>query len=245
MNFEEFLISLKDSKLCYDYEIKFKNKYTTYIERERLERKQYMADKNLSEEEFLSIYSENWDADWFYIGDKIESFYTEFNLDFNSLASSKEILWNSEYEAVYKNYVIQDIWEELCKIQGSERLCYGIYVFSQILSSNGKQDILRNDFKTLLQEILEFKTEEFISSESLLSKYLKENSGFKCLFGHIIINISNDKLGQGGNGVVYAGKLGSAEVAVKFLVNYSSKKLERFKAEYININMIKDKLVCM
>lgn len=50
-------------------------------------------------------------------------------------------------------------------------------------------------------------------------------------------------LGKGGNGIVYAGKLGNSDVAVKFLINYTSKKLERFKAEYININMVKSKLV--
>ena len=64
-----------------------------------------------------------------------------------------------------------------------------------------------------------------------LSQYLKTNTGFDCPFGHININIK-ESLGQGGNGIVYKATLQNCTVAIKFLIEYSSKKLERFKAEY-------------
>ena len=63
--------------------------------------------------------------------------------------------------------------------------------------------------------------------------YIKGHSGIPCAFGDIEIDIKNNRLGQGGNGVVFSGVLGKYDVAVKFLINYSKKKLERFKAEYI------------
>ena len=66
--------------------------------------------------------------------------------------------------------------------------------------------------------------------------------GIECTFGHIEIDIKNNRLGQGGNGVVFSGLLGKSEVAVKFLVNYTRKKLDRFKAEYINVNMVREKM---
>ena len=42
-------------------------------------------------------------------------------------------------------------------------------------------------------------------------------------------------LGEGGNGLVYKGKLYGIDVAVKLLVNTDHKKRERFLAEYFNI----------
>lgn len=61
------------------------------------------------------------------------------------------------------------------------------------------------------------------NSHTLLSNYLKENLGFDSPLGHIEINIS-ENLGQGGNGIVYLGKYGISNLAIKFLVNYNSKK---------------------
>jgi eukaryotic-like serine/threonine-protein kinase len=79
------------------------------------------------------------------------------------------------------------------------------------------------------------------NSLSKLSNYIRENNGFESIFGHININVS-DSLGQGGNGIVYSGKINDVDVAVKFLFNYNSQKLERFKAEYLNINLVKERL---
>ncbi|MGG3693096.1 protein kinase domain-containing protein, partial [Heyndrickxia ginsengihumi] len=55
--------------------------------------------------------------------------------------------------------------------------------------------------------------------------------------------VSNLKqIGQGGNGLVYAGIQNNEEVAIKFLVeDTKSSKLERFKAEYFNVNLIEDR----
>ncbi|MGX6972727.1 protein kinase domain-containing protein [Vagococcus lutrae] len=55
--------------------------------------------------------------------------------------------------------------------------------------------------------------------------------------------ISNlEQIGQGGNGLVYAGIQNNQEVAIKFLVeDTQSSKLERFKAEYFNINLIEER----
>ncbi|HAN09689.1 MAG TPA: hypothetical protein DCP90_03650 [Clostridiales bacterium] len=85
------------------------------------------------------------------------------------------------------------------------------------------------------------KIEKLVNDEKLLSDYIKNNKGFDCLFGHVDINIE-ERLGQGGNGIVYAAKINNIEIAVKFLINYNTKKIERFKGEYININITKDKL---
>lgn len=79
------------------------------------------------------------------------------------------------------------------------------------------------------------------NSHTLLSNYLKENLGFDSPLGHIEINIS-ENLGQGGNGIVYLGKYGISNLAIKFLVNYNSKKLSRFKAEYLNISIVRNRL---
>lgn len=80
------------------------------------------------------------------------------------------------------------------------------------------------------------------SSLKQLSEYIKKNRGIESLLGHIHIN-SSDILGQGGNGIVYSGKINNNEIAIKFLLNYTSKKIERFRAEYLNVNMVKEQLI--
>lgn len=46
------------------------------------------------------------------------------------------------------------------------------------------------------------------------------------------------QIGEGGNGLVYSGKQNGKEIAIKFLVESENKKLQRFKAEYFNINLL-------
>jgi len=244
MNFDEFVGSLIREDLCYRYKNKFKNKYIAYMEEERLEEEQFRLERRIEDLDFISNYNESWDMDWFFVGSEIESFYTDLELDFSKLSSLKPIKWSSEYDRTYKDYVIQDIWKELEKIDDDVKYCYGIYSFTKLLDNNTKQKSLKRNFQILLSEIMKFKTEELVASEKVLSKYLKEKNGIETLFGNITIDISisDNKLGQGGNGIVYAGKLGKTDVAVKFLINYSTKKLERFKAEYINVNMVRDNL---
>lgn len=179
MNLDEFLGSLKNTQLCKEYKNKFINKYTAYLEKEKLERQQFIHDRGISEEDFfLHEYSDYWDYEWFYVGNDIETFYTKLGLDFGQLASTKEILFDFDSECYYKNYIIQDMWNQLEKLQNDEEFCFGIYVFSTILRSNEKQDILKNDLQVLLKEILVFRTEELVPSEKILFQYIKENHGF-------------------------------------------------------------------
>lgn len=71
------------------------------------------------------------------------------------------------------------------------------------------------------------------NSQTILSKYIKENHGIPSSLGTIeITNIT--PLGEGGNGVVYEGTMNNAELAIKFLLNSSTQKLNRFKSEYLN-----------
>lgn len=69
-----------------------------------------------------------------------------------------------------------------------------------------------------------------------ISAYIKSHqNSIKTLLG----DISNLKqIGQGGNGLVYEGKLYEKTVAIKFLVSDNNQKLTRFKAEYFNINTL-------
>ncbi|MEZ2458892.1 protein kinase [Salinicoccus roseus] len=72
-----------------------------------------------------------------------------------------------------------------------------------------------------------------------LSEFIKEsNKSIKFTLGEIS---DLKQIGQGGNGLVYAGFQNKQEVAVKFLVeNKQSSKLQRFKAEYFNIKLMGD-----
>ncbi|MGL5151242.1 MAG: hypothetical protein ACRC7N_11795 [Clostridium sp.] len=79
------------------------------------------------------------------------------------------------------------------------------------------------------------------NTERDLNKYIKINKGIESPFGKIDINIS-EKIGQGGNGIVYLGKINNIEIAVKFLIGYNSRKLTRFKAEYFNLCVVRDNL---
>lgn len=81
-----------------------------------------------------------------------------------------------------------------------------------------------------------------INIKQLLSTYIKTNGYINCEFGKIQISTS-DILGEGGNSIVYSGKIESSTVAVKFLTeHFSDEKIQRFKAEYINVNLVRDKL---
>lgn len=98
----------------------------------------------------------------------------------------------------------------------------------------------------MLSNQLEAKNQKEItinkSSEKILMKYLKDNEGIECEFGKINIKIS-DRIGQGGNGLVYSGKINDIEIAIKFLVGHNSNKYTRFKAEYFNINLVRDEMI--
>ena len=53
---------------------------------------------------------------------------------------------------------------------------------------------------------------------------------------------NSDRIGQGGNGLVYLAKINEKEIAIKFLIADSERKLVRFKSEYFNTNYARDDL---
>ncbi|MCG1010771.1 protein kinase [Salinicoccus sp. ID82-1] len=69
-----------------------------------------------------------------------------------------------------------------------------------------------------------------------IQKYVKDNKVLNLQLGSFEIDKS---LGEGGNALVYSGKLEGVEVAIRILgnLNETSKK-NRFKAEYLNIKLV-------
>lgn len=243
MDKEKFLNGLKNRSLCNVYAIKFKNTYAKYIEKEQTKREHFINEKRLNDEKFQEIYGQDWNACWFDLeSDNIVDFFNEMGWDFTELPKSKKILYADEEDVSFKNYTIQDIWKRLLEEKDCEYLCWGIYNFIYVLKETKEQNELKRDLQKFMNELYQCITAETEMNEGILSRYIKENKGIDCAFGHIEIDVKNDCLGRGGNGVVYAGQLTETKVAVKFLVNCTSKKLNRFKAEYININMAREKL---
>lgn len=73
-----------------------------------------------------------------------------------------------------------------------------------------------------------------------LSDFIKKNNHSITLMLGEVNNL--EQIGQGGNGLVYAGTQNNQEVAIKFLVEDRQAKLERFKAEYFNVNLIEERI---
>lgn len=48
------------------------------------------------------------------------------------------------------------------------------------------------------------------------------------------------KIGEGGNGLVFSSKLNNIDVAIKFLIEERNTKIDRFKAEYLNIKLLEN-----
>lgn len=236
MDYNIFINGIKDKELCTNYIAKFRNKYNKYEEQEFIERNQFIQEQGITEEEFVDLYEENWIQNWYFIGERIEEFYSEMGWEISILCKSKPLLYSSEYDAYYKNYVLQDIWAEISREKNPEYACWEIMNLIPILKTNNKQKILKNDLEKLMAELFKYPVGNTVIDEKILTPYIKENHGFESIFGKIEIDISQ-KLGQGGNGVVYCGKLNDKDVAVKFLLNYSEKRKKRFMAEYLNIKM--------
>ena len=74
--------------------------------------------------------------------------------------------------------------------------------------------MLRNDLRDFIK-----------SNDNVLETYLGKVTEMK-------------EIGEGGNGLVYKGDLHGFEIAIKFLVSNRSKKLKRFKAEFLNISTL-------
>jgi serine/threonine protein kinase len=72
--------------------------------------------------------------------------------------------------------------------------------------------------------------------KSDLSNFIKIKKKLRLSLGEVT---DLNKIGEGGNALVYKGSLEGNEVALKFLVDSRNKKLTRFKSEYLNIKLIK------
>lgn|GEM_PF-3393854 len=78
--------------------------------------------------------------------------------------------------------------------------------------------------------------------EAIFIEYIKKYDGINNCFGHFKFNTS-DRIGQGGNGIVYSATIDDKCVAIKFLTTDSKKKYLRFKSEFFNTNYVKNKLI--
>ncbi len=82
--------------------------------------------------------------------------------------------------------------------------------------------------------------DENTNAAKRISSFIKKNNKSITLTLGEISNL--EQIGQGGNGLVYAGIQNNQEVAIKFLVeDKQTSKLQRFKAEYFNINLMEDR----
>lgn len=149
----EFEMFIKYVKNVQGYRIRFTNKYVKYINDSNLSREQYMTEKGLTEKEFYSRYYSDFECEWYYIGQEIEKFYTKMELDFSILTSKEKLSYDSDSGSLYNNFLIQDAWEELEKIEDDRKFVYGVYVLSRILQGK-KQELLRKDFNFLLGELI-------------------------------------------------------------------------------------------
>ena len=82
------------------------------------------------------------------------------------------------------------------------------------------------------------KTEEI---EERLIEYINSQSGITTALGKLLFT-SSDRIGQGGNGLVYRVTINDKEIAIKFLVSDSERKQVRFKSEYFNTNYARNEL---
>lgn len=77
--------------------------------------------------------------------------------------------------------------------------------------------------------------------EKSFIEYIKNNGGISSPFDKLEFTNSN-RIGQGGNGLVYLAKINEKEIAIKFLITDSERKINRFKSEYFNTSYVKDEL---
>ncbi|USK57403.1 protein kinase [Cytobacillus solani] len=84
------------------------------------------------------------------------------------------------------------------------------------------------------------KADENENAAKRISSFIKQNNKSIILTLGEVSDLK--QIGQGGNGLVYSGVQNNQEVAIKFLVEEKqSSKLQRFKAEYFNINLLADR----
>ena len=77
--------------------------------------------------------------------------------------------------------------------------------------------------------------------EQNLIEYINSQGGIVTSLGKISFT-NSDRIGQGGNGLVYRATINDKEIAIKFLISDSERKQTRFKSEYFNTNYVRDEL---
>jgi len=82
------------------------------------------------------------------------------------------------------------------------------------------------------------KTEEI---EQRLIEYINSQGGMITSLGRLLFT-SSDRIGQGGNGLVYLATINEKKIAIKFLISDSERKYVRFKSEYFNTNYVRNEL---
>ena len=82
------------------------------------------------------------------------------------------------------------------------------------------------------------KTEEI---EQRLIEHINTQGGITTSLGKLVFTNSN-RMGQGGNGLVYLATINEKEIAIKFLISDSERKHVRFKSEYFNTNYVRNEL---
>lgn len=82
------------------------------------------------------------------------------------------------------------------------------------------------------------KTEEI---EKNLIEHINSKEGILTILGKLHFT-NKDRIGQGGNGLVYLATINDKEIAIKFLISDLERKHTRFKSEYFNTNYVRDEL---
>lgn len=82
------------------------------------------------------------------------------------------------------------------------------------------------------------KTEEI---EQRLIEHINTQGGITTSLGKLVFT-NSDRMGQGGNGLVYLATINEKEIAIKFLISDSERKHVRFKSEYFNTNYVRNEL---
>lgn len=77
--------------------------------------------------------------------------------------------------------------------------------------------------------------------EKNLIDYINNYGGISSSLGELKFT-NSDRIGQGGNGLVYLATINEKEIAIKFLISDSKRKVDRFKSEYFNTNYVRDEL---
>lgn len=77
--------------------------------------------------------------------------------------------------------------------------------------------------------------------EKSLIEYINSHEDVITTLGKLRFT-NRDRIGQGGNGLVYHATINEKEIAIKFLISDSERKCIRFQSEYFNTNYVRNEL---